>query len=583
MDPLQYQIEQYRRFTKDDKPFGSGVYLGGSSGSGGGSGAPPGGFIGQLPQSRVCFDTSQLEISTGSSSLVDNLNHIRKRIYDLEMTSGSAAEGFYNTIQDDGVARPQRGTMNLVDGSGVSVVVADDSPNQRTNITPALDINGLIEELDPETSDYLPIYSSGNNRKVSISNLPFSSGSFDEDAVHVNVANEISGIAEKATPADADIIIIEDSADSYSKKRVQIGNLPSSGSGGSSTFLGLTDTPASYSGQAGMYVVVNEGEDALEFSSGSPSSGSSYIARFSGVRAFHDTDQTIPNNSWASVLLNSENYDTDSYHSEVSDTAVCTVPRDGYYHITGNVAISDDIAGDEWVQVGLWRNDSTEFITDLRQRPTESGMSVFNISTDFYLDQNQNVRMKVFQSSGSDITIAGGNAYTFLAVHLIGVDQAVLSGGGGIQADGDSYAEFMGARVSLSSAQSVSTETWTAVSFGTEQYDVGDCWTSGSATRLTAPVDGFYHITGNARWDTNLTGVRGARIVLNGITYIAERILPNTGNNECTYGVSTDYYLGEGDYIELLVYHERESASLSLLDGVQGTFFSISLSGVQGE
>ncbi|MFO7903861.1 MAG: hypothetical protein R6U98_14450, partial [Pirellulaceae bacterium] len=35
--------------------------------------------------------------------------------------------------------------------------------------------------------------------------------------------------------------------------------------GGASAFLDLSDTPSSYSGQAGKYAKVNVGEDALEF------------------------------------------------------------------------------------------------------------------------------------------------------------------------------------------------------------------------------------------------------------------------------------------------------------------------------
>ena len=50
--------------------------------------------------------------------------------------------------------------------------------------------------------------------------------STDGNAVHVNVAAEISLITEKASPISGDLIIIEDSADSNNKKRVQVGNLP---------------------------------------------------------------------------------------------------------------------------------------------------------------------------------------------------------------------------------------------------------------------------------------------------------------------------------------------------------------------
>jgi len=55
------------------------------------------------------------------------------------------------------------------------------------------------------------------------------SGGADADAIHDNVTAEISAIAEKTTPVNADLLIIEDSAASNAKKRVQIGNLPSGG------------------------------------------------------------------------------------------------------------------------------------------------------------------------------------------------------------------------------------------------------------------------------------------------------------------------------------------------------------------
>lgn len=73
--------------------------LGGTGGAGGGVGVPPGGFIGQLPQYRVAYDTVELASSgtlpsgvTGISgwSLVDNLNHIRYRLHELEIASGGS-------------------------------------------------------------------------------------------------------------------------------------------------------------------------------------------------------------------------------------------------------------------------------------------------------------------------------------------------------------------------------------------------------------------------------------------------------------------------------------------------------------
>ncbi|KKN14715.1 hypothetical protein LCGC14_0993440, partial [marine sediment metagenome] len=51
----------------------------------------------------------------------------------------------------------------------------------------------------------------------------------DTSAVHVDVAAEISAIAVKGTPVAGDYIIIEDSADSDNKKHITIGNLPGIG------------------------------------------------------------------------------------------------------------------------------------------------------------------------------------------------------------------------------------------------------------------------------------------------------------------------------------------------------------------
>lgn len=95
----------------------------------------------------------------------------------------------------------------------------------------------------------------------------------DADAIHDNVSGEINAVTEKASPVSADILLIEDSADSYSKKKVQIGNLPSSG--GVSTFTALTDTPSSFSGQSLKAVRVNSGESALEFYTASSGGGAS--------------------------------------------------------------------------------------------------------------------------------------------------------------------------------------------------------------------------------------------------------------------------------------------------------------------
>lgn len=62
------------------------IILGGVAASGGGVDGRPGGYLGRLSQLRVTYDKSEVAASstTGSPTLVDNLNHIRYRTQVLE-------------------------------------------------------------------------------------------------------------------------------------------------------------------------------------------------------------------------------------------------------------------------------------------------------------------------------------------------------------------------------------------------------------------------------------------------------------------------------------------------------------------
>jgi hypothetical protein len=94
--------------------------LGAVQGSGGGIGAPPGGYIGWLPQTRVAYDEEELATlaTSPSGSLLDNLNHIRARINAVE----ASGVGGTVTVVDDNTSS----TYTLIDtlhfvGSGVVV------------------------------------------------------------------------------------------------------------------------------------------------------------------------------------------------------------------------------------------------------------------------------------------------------------------------------------------------------------------------------------------------------------------------------------------------------------------------------
>jgi len=72
------------------------LLLGGVASSGGGTGGPPGGYTGYLPQTRIAYDYTEAAVEgfvSSGVSILDNLNHIRYRLSQLESGSGVVVSG----------------------------------------------------------------------------------------------------------------------------------------------------------------------------------------------------------------------------------------------------------------------------------------------------------------------------------------------------------------------------------------------------------------------------------------------------------------------------------------------------------
>ena len=114
-------IGQTRRRSGLDR-----IWLGGVSGSGGGVGTAPGGMIGQLVQSASTFDTSESNVYTsGSQSLVTNLNHIRARstmVWPLWNRTGGLSSAGQVIIADPANAESYKLTTTLRDPTFLGIV-----------------------------------------------------------------------------------------------------------------------------------------------------------------------------------------------------------------------------------------------------------------------------------------------------------------------------------------------------------------------------------------------------------------------------------------------------------------------------
>lgn len=111
--------------------------------------------------------------------------------------------------------------------------------------------------------------------------------------------------------------------------------------------------------------------------------------------------------------------------------------------------------------------------------------------------------------------------------------------------------------VTRTTAQTITTNTFTAVSWSSSPYDDAGGWSSGSPTVITAPFNGKAKVNFHGIWESNSVGVRVLSAELNG-NKVVQDIRASLYESAAT--VSTRWLdVTAGQTIKGLVYHERGS------------------------
>lgn len=108
--------------------------------------------------------------------------------------------------------------------------------------------------------------------------------------------------------------------------------------------------------------------------------------------------------------------------------------------------------------------------------------------------------------------------------------------------------------------QSITTGTYTDISFsGVDRDDLG-YWAAGSPTRLTIPKTGWYLVGANVNFASNAVGYRRVIIELNDSTYEIQDARGPNPSNATIVTISGLLYLTAGDYLKLVVFQTSGGA-----------------------
>ena len=143
-------------------------------------------------------------------------------------------------------------------------------------------------------------------------------------------------------------------------------------------------------------------------------------ATFKGVSLYNTSDPTIANNTVTAVTFDSEFYDTDGFHSTVSNTSRVTIPAGlgGKYLITSaNVTFNTNATGVRAIRI--LKNGSV-----LHFGPTILGNAseflACNFTTTCALVATDYIEIAVYQNSGGNLGFFAGDTRALFSVTYLG-------------------------------------------------------------------------------------------------------------------------------------------------------------------
>ena len=136
-----------------------------------------------------------------------------------------------------------------------------------------------------------------------------------------------------------------------------------------------------------------------------------------GCSLTRTSDPSIADSTWTTITYNSENYDTDAFHDNTTNSSRITIPtgKGGKYQIFCNIIWANSSVGDR--QMRLIKNGSELLRT---YGPKPNGTTTYILYTVESLAATDYIEIQITQNSGGALTAYFNGFYNYFGVNYIG-------------------------------------------------------------------------------------------------------------------------------------------------------------------
>jgi hypothetical protein len=139
---------------------------------------------------------------------------------------------------------------------------------------------------------------------------------------------------------------------------------------------------------------------------------------FVGCRVYASSAQSISNATDTKIAFANESFDTDAFHSNVTNNTRLTIPTGlaGYYRVTGNLGLASNALGRRILAIAY----NGGIVSQIEYTPATSVEPAANITDTYYLNVGDYLELNIYQTSGGSLNTAGSTTRDYFEIARVG-------------------------------------------------------------------------------------------------------------------------------------------------------------------